>query len=133
MTVFPTAAHSSKLTRGTKYLLIVFVAGLTELCSKLYGWFDSEVLLMSVLQPERIAIIGGGCTGTTCFWALQHTTHDVHLFEASAALGGRIKEYRLEHNGNKTTVNTEMPSFNAAASRQCSNIPCDFKLTTSSS
>lgn len=75
---------------------------------------------MPVLQPERIAIIGGGFTGITCFWALQNSAHDVHLFEASSALGGRIKEYWLEDGGNKTLINTEAPTFNAETSRQCS-------------
>ncbi|KAL5365694.1 hypothetical protein BJX96DRAFT_18557 [Aspergillus floccosus] len=87
---------------------------------------------MPVLQHERIAIIGGGCTGTTCFWALQNTAHDVHLFEASSTLGGRIKEYWLEDSGNKRVINTETPTFNAETSRQCSynHIPAISKLTT---
>ncbi|QMW28509.1 hypothetical protein F9C07_1334690 [Aspergillus flavus] len=71
---------------------------------------------MPLPHSERVAIVGGGCTGTTCFWALQHSAHDVHLFEASASLGGRIKSLPLEHNGKEVDVNTESPSFNAEAS-----------------
>ncbi|GFF63096.1 hypothetical protein IFM47457_00275 [Aspergillus lentulus] len=51
--------------------------------------------VMSPTQPERIAIVGGGCAEVTAFWALQHSPHDVHLFEASATLGGHIKTVPL--------------------------------------
>lgn len=86
-------------------------------------------------QHERIAIIGGGCTGTTCLWALQNTAHDVHLFEASSTLGGRIKEYWLEDSGNKRVINTETPTFNAETSRQCpyNRILCYLKTDGTSS
>ncbi|PYI02216.1 FAD/NAD(P)-binding domain-containing protein [Aspergillus sclerotiicarbonarius CBS 121057] len=71
---------------------------------------------MPVFQPERVAVIGGGCTGITSFWALQNSSHDVHLFEASAALGGRVKTLPFEHNSNRVDVNTDSPTFNAEAS-----------------
>ncbi|KAE8144934.1 FAD/NAD(P)-binding domain-containing protein [Aspergillus avenaceus] len=71
---------------------------------------------MTLSHPQRVAIIGGGCTGVTCFWALQNFEHDVHLFEASASLGGRIKTLPVEHNGIVTDVDTESPPFNAEAS-----------------
>ncbi|PKX92700.1 uncharacterized protein P174DRAFT_421749 [Aspergillus novofumigatus IBT 16806] len=71
---------------------------------------------MSPTQPKRVAIVGGGCAGVTAFWALQKSPHDVHLFEASATLGGRIKTVPFEHAGNKVTVNTVPPVFNATAS-----------------
>ncbi|KAE8374753.1 FAD/NAD(P)-binding domain-containing protein [Aspergillus bertholletiae] len=71
---------------------------------------------MPLPPTERVAIVGGGCTGTTCFWALQHSAHDVHLFEASANLGGRIKSLPLEHHGKEVDVNTESPCFNVDAS-----------------
>ena len=74
---------------------------------------------MPLFQPERVAVIGGGCTGVTSFWALQSSSHDVHLFEASAALGGRVKTLPFEHNSNRVDVNTDSPTFNAEASRQC--------------
>ncbi|GIJ81982.1 hypothetical protein Asppvi_000485 [Aspergillus pseudoviridinutans] len=71
---------------------------------------------MSSIQPKRVAIVGGGCAGVTAFWALQKSPHDVHLFEASATLGGRIKTIQFEHEGNKGAVNTVPPVFNATAS-----------------
>ncbi|PYH80918.1 FAD/NAD(P)-binding domain-containing protein [Aspergillus uvarum CBS 121591] len=71
---------------------------------------------MPVSQPERVAIIGGGCTGITSFWALQNSGHDVHLFEASDALGGRIKSLPFEHEGIHTNVNSESSVYNVEAS-----------------
>lgn len=72
---------------------------------------------MSPTQPKRVAILGGGCAGITAFWALQKSPHDVHLFEASATLGGRIKAIPFENEGNQVAVNTVSPVFNATASR----------------
>lgn len=69
-------------------------------------------------QPKRVAIIGGGCSGVTSFWALQHSIHEVHLFEASPTLGGRVKMLPFEYGGAQFNVNTESPCFNAGASRQ---------------
>lgn len=74
---------------------------------------------MPVSQRERVAIIGGGCTGITSFWALQRSGHDVHLFEASDALGGRIKSLPFENEGIQTNVNSESSVYNVEASRQC--------------
>ncbi|RAK82695.1 uncharacterized protein BO72DRAFT_366256 [Aspergillus fijiensis CBS 313.89] len=71
---------------------------------------------MPVSQRERVAIIGGGCTGITSFWALQRSGHDVHLFEASDALGGRIKSLPFEHEGIQTNVNSESSVYNVEAS-----------------
>ncbi|PYI22514.1 FAD/NAD(P)-binding domain-containing protein [Aspergillus violaceofuscus CBS 115571] len=71
---------------------------------------------MPVSQPERVAIIGGGCTGITSFWALQNSGHDVHIFEASDALGGRIKSLPFEHEGIQTNVNSESSVYNIEAS-----------------
>lgn len=72
---------------------------------------------MPLFQPERVAVIGGGCTGITTFWALRNSAHDVHLFEASDSLGGRVKVLPFEHNGHRVDVNTNPPTFNAGASR----------------
>ncbi|RAH58108.1 FAD/NAD(P)-binding domain-containing protein [Aspergillus piperis CBS 112811] len=71
---------------------------------------------MPPFQPERVAVIGGGCTGITTFWALQNSAHDVHLFEASDSLGGRVNALPFEHNGHRVDVNTSSPNFNARAS-----------------
>lgn len=74
-------------------------------------------ILMPVSESKRVAVIGGGCTGITSFWALQNSNHDVHLFEASACLGGRVKSLPFEHNECRVHVNSEPSSFNAQASR----------------
>ncbi|GLA24894.1 hypothetical protein CBS147346_8977 [Aspergillus niger] len=71
---------------------------------------------MPLFQPERVAVIGGGCTGITTFWALRNSTHDVHLFEASDSLGGRVKALPFEHNDHRVDVNTSPPTFNAGTS-----------------
>ncbi|KAF9888109.1 hypothetical protein FE257_009245 [Aspergillus nanangensis] len=86
---------------------------------------------MPVLRPERVAIIGGGCTGITCFWALQNTSYDVHLFEASSNLGGRIRSVPFEYNGQWTDVDTESPSFNAEASPNLVSLLRFLGITTS--
>ena len=68
-------------------------------------------------QPKRVAIIGGGVTGITAFWALQNSIHNVHLFEASDTLGGRVKSIPFENKGFRTNVNSEPSYFNMTASR----------------
>lgn len=74
---------------------------------------------MPLPQPKRVAVIGGGCAGVTSFWALQHSVHDVRLFEASSELGGRIKTVPFEYDEARVDVNTQSPCFNIEASRQC--------------
>ncbi|KAE8352376.1 FAD/NAD(P)-binding domain-containing protein [Aspergillus coremiiformis] len=82
-------------------------------------------------HPKRVAIVGGGCTGITCFWALQHSVHEVHLFEASESLGGRIQSLQFEHNGKGVDVNTESPSFNAEASPNLESLLRCLGISTS--
>lgn len=77
---------------------------------------------MPLTQSKRVAIIGGGCAGVTCFWALQDSVHDVHLFEASSSLGGRIKTFPFEYGKTQADVDTESPCFNAEASRQFAHL-----------
>ncbi|PYH96251.1 FAD/NAD(P)-binding domain-containing protein [Aspergillus ellipticus CBS 707.79] len=86
---------------------------------------------MPLFQPERVAVIGGGCTGIASFWALQNSAHDVHLFEASASLGGRVKTLPFEHKGNQIDVNTESPTFNAEASPNLVSLLRYLGITTS--
>lgn len=83
---------------------------------------------MSFTQPKRVAIIGGGCAGVTCFWALQDSVHDVHLFEASSSLGGRIKTFPFDYGKAHANVDTESSCFNAEASRQFPIYACIFPL-----
>lgn len=75
---------------------------------------------MSPTEPKRVAIIGGGCAGVTSFWALQHSTHDVHLFEASSALGGRFRTVPFEYDETQANVNTGSSCFNVESSRKSS-------------
>lgn len=75
---------------------------------------------MPLSHSKRVAVIGGGCTGITSFWALQHSDHDVHLFEASSELGGRVKTVPFEYGEARVDVNTESPCFDSEASRQYS-------------
>ncbi|KAL4932733.1 uncharacterized protein BDV17DRAFT_174062 [Aspergillus undulatus] len=70
-------------------------------------------------KPPKVAIVGGGLTGIASFWALQGSGLDVHLFEASPALGGHMKTVLLENSGNKIQVDTELPTFNPNA---CPNL-----------
>ena len=66
---------------------------------------------------QRVAIIGGGCAGLTAFWALQNSVHNVHLFEASDRVGGRVKSVVFEKQEFRTNVDTEPLCFNASSSR----------------
>ncbi|KAL4872954.1 hypothetical protein BDV12DRAFT_114320 [Aspergillus spectabilis] len=74
---------------------------------------------MGVSKPRKVAIIGGGLTGVASFWALQDSSLDVHLFEASPSLGGHMKTLLLESNGNQIKVDMELPTFNPKA---CPNL-----------
>ncbi|RAL09720.1 uncharacterized protein BO97DRAFT_427141 [Aspergillus homomorphus CBS 101889] len=87
---------------------------------------------MPVSQPERVAIIGGGCTGITSFWALQNSDHDVHLFEASDALGGRIKSLPFEHDGIQVKVNSESPIYNVETSPNLDSLLRCLGISTTS-
>ncbi|KAL4909055.1 hypothetical protein BDW74DRAFT_76956 [Aspergillus multicolor] len=74
---------------------------------------------MGFSKPRKVAIIGGGLTGVASFWALQGSSLEVHLFEASPELGGHIKTLVLENGGNQIHVDTELPTFNPNA---CPNL-----------
>ncbi|KAL5343742.1 hypothetical protein BJX70DRAFT_121428 [Aspergillus crustosus] len=74
---------------------------------------------MGVSKPRKVAIVGGGLTGVASFWAMQDSCLDVHLFEASPALGGHMKTLSLESNGNQIQVDMELPTFNPKA---CPNL-----------
>ena len=72
---------------------------------------------MGVSKQRKVAIVGGGLTGIATFWALQGSGVDVHLFEASPALGGHMKTLLLESNNNQAQVDLELPTFNPNACR----------------
>lgn len=72
------------------------------------------------MPSKRVAIVGGGCSGVTAFWALRRSDCDVHLFEASDHLGGgRINSLPYEKDGREVNVDTGILLFNEHASRQC--------------
>ncbi|BCR83403.1 uncharacterized protein ACHE_10805S [Aspergillus chevalieri] len=86
---------------------------------------------MSQSQPKRVAVIGGSCAGVTSFWALQHSVHDVHLFEASSELGRRIKTVPFEDGETRVNVNTESPCFNSETSPNLVSLLRSLWISTS--
>lgn len=73
-----------------------------------------------VMSKKRIAIVGGGVAGVSAFWSLnKYSSHEVHLFEASERLGGRIQTLPFEHNGREAIVGTGLTPFSKYASRMC--------------
>ncbi|KAL2003639.1 hypothetical protein VTN02DRAFT_3023 [Thermoascus thermophilus] len=69
------------------------------------------------MPSKRVAIVGGGCSGVTAFWALRHSGCDVHLFEASGHLGGgRLDSLPYEKDGRTVHVDTGIVLFNEHAS-----------------
>lgn len=78
------------------------------------------------MPPKRVAIIGGGCAGISSLWALRDSGHEVHLFESSDKLGGRLKTLPFEESGRRIDVDTGPVFFNAHASRQCDQIRLSF-------
>ncbi|KAL4792135.1 hypothetical protein BDV19DRAFT_280923 [Aspergillus venezuelensis] len=77
---------------------------------------------MGVSKQRKVAIVGGGLTGIATFWALQGSGVDVHLFEASPALGGHMKTLLLESDNNQAQVDLELPTFNPNASPNLSSL-----------
>ena len=41
-------------------------------------------------QKRRVAIVGGGIAGLTAAWRLVNQGHEVHLYEGSGRVGGRM-------------------------------------------
>jgi predicted NAD/FAD-binding protein len=72
------------------------------------------------MSKKRIAIVGGGVAGVSAFWSLnKYSSHEVHLFEASERLGGRIQTLPVEHRGLEAIVGTGLTPFSKDASRMC--------------
>jgi uncharacterized protein len=60
-------------------------------------------------RPKRIGIIGGGVSGMTTAWLLQHD-HEVTLFERAPSLGGHVETRSVTQGGE--TVHAELgPRF----------------------
>ncbi|KAL6238151.1 hypothetical protein BDW75DRAFT_228159 [Aspergillus navahoensis] len=85
---------------------------------------------MGFSKPRKVAVVGGGLTGIASFWALQGSSFDVHLFEASSALGGHIKTLTLENYGNQIQVDTELPTFNPIACPNLTSLLRHLKIPT---
>jgi renalase len=47
-------------------------------------------------SPSRIAVVGAGMAGATCAAALTQAGHDVHVFEKSRGVGGRMATRKLQ-------------------------------------
>lgn len=70
------------------------------------------------IMGKRVAIVGSGVSGIGALWALKSTGHEVHLYEASARLGGHTNTVTFEGpNGKKTNVDTGFIVFNTATYR----------------
>ena len=65
-----------------------------------------------------MAIVGSGCAGIGALWALKHTDHDVHLFEADTTLGGHTNTVAFRHDDQKVNVDTGFIVYNTATYRQ---------------
>ncbi|KAL4979157.1 hypothetical protein BDW66DRAFT_118893 [Aspergillus desertorum] len=85
---------------------------------------------MGFSKPRKVAVVGGGLTGVASFWALQGSSFDVHLFEASSALGGHIRTLTLENCGNQIQVDTELPTFNPIACPNLTSLLRHLKIPT---
>jgi hypothetical protein len=57
---------------------------------------DSQPESQKSQKPETIAVIGGGIAGLFCTYILARRGHEVHLFEGTSRLGGRIRTVRLD-------------------------------------
>lgn len=60
----------------------------------------------------KVAIIGGGVSGLGALWALKDSEHDIDLYESSPSIGGHANTAVLEHDGQKTDVDTGFIVFN---------------------
>jgi predicted NAD/FAD-binding protein len=67
---------------------------------------------------QRVAIVGGGCSGLAALWALKSTDHEVHLFECDDRLGGHTNTVEYEHDGRKANVDTGFIVLNTATYRR---------------
>ena len=62
-------------------------------------------------MKKRIAIVGGGVSGLTCAYLLQHD-YDVHLFEQANRLGGHANTVDVDLDGEQYAVDTGFIVFN---------------------
>jgi 2,4-dienoyl-CoA reductase (NADPH2) len=56
--------------------------------------YETELVLVPVTAPKRIAVVGAGPAGLACATALGERGHDVTLFEAAHEIGGQFRYAR---------------------------------------
>ena len=63
---------------------------------------------------KRIAVVGSGSSALGALWALGHSQHRVHLYEAQNRLGGHANAvcFRNEKNGKTCMVDTAFMIIN---------------------
>ncbi|MAD87259.1 MAG: hypothetical protein CL912_30230 [Deltaproteobacteria bacterium] len=64
---------------------------------------------------QKIAVIGGGCSGIAALWALKNSGHDVYLYEADDRLGGHTNNVQWKAGKYTERVNTGFIVLNTAA------------------
>lgn len=66
---------------------------------------------------KKVAIVGSGCAGIAALWALKHSPHDVHLYEAANRLGGHTHTVEFVKGKYKAMVDTGFIVMNTATYR----------------
>ena len=66
----------------------------------------------------KIAVIGSGIAGMSAAHTLAAQQHEVHLYEASARLGGHTATLDVDDNGKQLAVDTGFIVYNVIWSRR---------------
>ncbi|KIM93308.1 hypothetical protein OIDMADRAFT_35809 [Oidiodendron maius Zn] len=61
---------------------------------------------------KRVAVVGSGTSGMGALYALQHTQHELHLFEANERLGGHAHIVLVERDGLEVGCDFAFVGFN---------------------
>ena len=71
------------------------------------------------MMSKKVAVVGGGVSGISSFWALDQHVQEIHLYEASAQLGGHANTAEFEGwNGEKAMVDTGFIALNKRCYRK---------------
>lgn len=65
----------------------------------------------------KVAIVGGGVSGLTALWALQHSPHDAQLFDASPYSGSLTQPAISNVGKRRIRADGGLEVFNPARSR----------------